>query len=1038
MKFFLLAIFLAWCCVTHAQSVRVPFTANQPSLSISKFPLLQKAGVKWVNCIFKDSRHFLWFGTGNGLFRFDGTNVVYLSHKIDDSLSLIGNNIVSMAEDKKGNLWIGTTLGACRMDATTFKCTQLTDINGHGLGYKLKFYIDGDDNIWAACDGGLQKFDTQKNGFRYVWQPKQNDPHYKYTLLSITTYNNEELVAGTQAGIVFINKKNFVSRRLPVLANGADVLVSKVYVDDHHELWAGTWGEGLLHLNQKTGVFEGIKWEVDAPNNVDNIVNDVIKVNSGGKAYLYVGTVGGLLKIGLLANGYTPDRKSLTAYQNIPGDDASIMVGSITGFLHDDEGTLWAGCDGDIGVARIQVAEPMFNSLAVQHAGFVFSMDTVNISGKRYYAICTWHNKTGLKLLDDSLREVKRFARLPAASGPDAVDIASVSTDKFNRVWVASWKGLTILDKNLQVVKTLNHATHGPDTLTREKINYAIVNGDSVWVASYKNGIDLFNIRFKRLKHYSLQENYGLREDLVWRFYCDRLGDTWLLGNAYLYKYSKAKDVFVPYFFSRDSAQYKPYAMAQKKDGTYILGCENGLVLFNSNTHEYKYIRSPLLEKNVPVNAVALDERDNVWFITDAALVYYDFAKRSFTIYDKEDGLDVGDGLYSLLYLGKRQLLIGQENKLVVFKAPFNAPIQAPTYAQITSLRVNDNSVNALPMAGGLVLRHGENRLQVDFACISYSKPEQNMFAYRLKDIDTGWIITPENSITFANLLPGHYVFEVKAANYAQLWSNVVKLDIFIRPPFWQTWWFLVLAIAILAGATYVVFKWRVGAVRNAETAKANIAKQMAQLEMKALRAQMNPHFIFNSLSSIQASIVTGNTDAASKYLSKFSKLIRLILENSGKQFISVKSEIASLTLYLELESFRFENFTYVFSIDPAIDDEQMMIPSMIIQPFVENALIHGFAKKIGDKQLKIDIQWGKGSLTVLVEDNGTGRPKATEVVSPERKPHHSMGVRLTEERLRLANPTYSDGRAIIFTDLLDEQGNPAGTRVKLILPIEK
>lgn len=265
----------------------------------------------------------------------------------------------------------------------------------------------------------------------------------------------------------------------------------------------------------------------------------------------------------------------------------------------------------------------------------------------------------------------------------------------------------------------------------------------------------------------------------------------------------------------------------------------------------------------------------------------------------------------------------------------------------------------------------------------------------------------------------------------------MAEYNIYIKPPFWQTWWFALLAVAVIAGATYVVFRWRVGAVRKAEAAKAQIAKQMAQLEMTALRAQMNPHFIFNSLSSIQASIVTGNTASASKYLSKFSKLIRLILENSGRQFISLKSEIESLTLYLELESFRFENFTYVFSIDPSMDDEQTMIPSMIIQPFVENALVHGFAKKTGDKQLKIDIQGGSHHLTVLVEDNGTGRPNAAEEISPERKPHHSMGVHLTEERLRLASPAYNSTKAIVYTDLVGEDGQPAGTLVKIILPIE-
>jgi LytS/YehU family sensor histidine kinase len=210
----------------------------------------------------------------------------------------------------------------------------------------------------------------------------------------------------------------------------------------------------------------------------------------------------------------------------------------------------------------------------------------------------------------------------------------------------------------------------------------------------------------------------------------------------------------------------------------------------------------------------------------------------------------------------------------------------------------------------------------------------------------------------------------------------------------------------------------------------------MAELEMKALRAQMNPHFVFNSLSSIQESIITGKTEAASKYLSKFSKLIRLILENSGKQFIPVKTEIDLLTLYLELESFRFENFTYTFSIDPGIDANATMMPNMVIQPFVENALKHGLSKKASDKHLKIDIRLEEGRLFAIVEDNGVGRARAAATKSAAHPDHHSMGIHITEERLRLLGQQ-GEATAAEITDLFDAQGNATGTLVKVNLPAE-
>ncbi len=980
----------------------------------------------------------MWFGTDNGLFRFDGTNTVYINHIVDNAESLPGNSIVSIAEDHQGFIWVGTSVGAARINASTFKCSPVLNTDGAFLGYKLKFFIEANNNIWAASDAGLYKYNAQKGGLQLVWQAPPNQPAYRYALLEVTSFNSNVLVAGTADGVVFINKHDFTSTRVPVFKQGPETTVQKVYVDDLHELWIGTWGEGLMHFNSNTQSFTGLKWEADAINNVDNVVSAIIKVNTGKQAFIYVGTGGGLLKIPLAEDGITPVTSALTAFVNAPGDEATVMPGAISCFLKDEDDVLWTGSTGDIGVARIAVNAPLFNTLPIPHRGFIFYMDTLLVAGRHYTAVCNWHERTGLRFLNDSLHQVKMYNALPLNAGPDAVDIASVSADKNNNVWVASWRGITILDKNLNILKTIDHNTKGPDTLTREKINFAMVNGDSVWIASYKNGIDLFNIRFKRLKHYALGENNGLLENLIWKFYKDREGRTWLLGNAFLYLYNPVADKFEPFFFSADKLQYQPLGMAERKDGSLLVASQNGLIHFNAVTRKYVYITSPLLDKDVAANAVVTDEQDNIWYITDGHLAHYDFKNKAFTLYGKEDGLDIGDGLYRLQYLGNGKLLIGQENKLVVFTAPVQKKQAAVPYLQLTALYVNDSLITDASLYKGLHLKYNQNRISIEFACINYIKPEQNVFAYRLQNADTGWTFTSKPNITYASLSPGRYVFQIKAANYAHTWSPVTGVAITITPPFWQSWWFTVIVFVVAAAAGYLFFKWRVGNIRKAEVAKAGIVKQISQLEMKALRAQMNPHFVFNSLSSIQESIVTGKTAAASKYLSKFSRLIRLVLENSGRQFISLKAETESLILYLELESFRFENFTYSFAVDPLIDEEEVMVPSMIIQPFIENALRHGFARKTGDKQLKIDIHWEQGLLVAIVEDNGTGRQAAEAVKPLERKDHHSMGVQITEERLRLIGAASKDTRSIFITDLYHPDGTPAGTHVKIILPFEK
>ena len=217
---------------------------------------------------------------------------------------------------------------------------------------------------------------------------------------------------------------------------------------------------------------------------------------------------------------------------------------------------------------------------------------------------------------------------------------------------------------------------------------------------------------------------------------------------------------------------------------------------------------------------------------------------------------------------------------------------------------------------------------------------------------------------------------------------------------------------------------------------KAALQQQMSELEMKALRAQMNPHFIFNSLSSIQESIISNKTEAASKYLGKFSKLIRMVLENSGKKFISLQDEINYLQLYLELESFRFDDLNFTISCNES-DTAFIRIPPMIVQPYVENALKHGLAHKAGEKKLSVLFYHNKkNQLTAEITDNGIGRKQSMLINTSRTDAHQSMGMQITQQRLSLLNEEQQ--ASVEITDLSEENGSAAGTKVTVILPTEQ
>ena len=256
-----------------------------------------------------------------------------------------------------------------------------------------------------------------------------------------------------------------------------------------------------------------------------------------------------------------------------------------------------------------------------------------------------------------------------------------------------------------------------------------------------------------------------------------------------------------------------------------------------------------------------------------------------------------------------------------------------------------------------------------------------------------------------------------------------------------------VISILLLIALLYAVYRNRQAQLRHVkelESLNAALSQQKDEitrmnmiLELKALRAQMNPHFIFNCMSSIQECMLTGQLDEANIYLTKLSKLLRMVLEYSDEESISLDKELEILGLYLELESVRLkEGFQYTIHIDDEIFAEEILVPTLILQPFAENAIWHGLLNKPADRKLKVSISMKDSTLLCSIEDNGVGREKAIQLKSVKRK-HHSRGLKLIEKRLEiLRQKTHRDDTGFTFQDLYGYHHEPTGTRVEITLPV--
>lgn len=247
--------------------------------------------------------------------------------------------------------------------------------------------------------------------------------------------------------------------------------------------------------------------------------------------------------------------------------------------------------------------------------------------------------------------------------------------------------------------------------------------------------------------------------------------------------------------------------------------------------------------------------------------------------------------------------------------------------------------------------------------------------------------------------------------------------------------------ISIISGLVVFILRQRfknqqMVALKNEELKTATFKQQLSELEMKALRAQMNPHFMFNCMNSINRMILSSDNENASRYLTKFSKLIRLMLQNSEQPTVPLEDELSMLETYIQLENMRFNGkINYHISIDDSIDQKNTLVPSMVLQPFIENAIWHGLLHKDEEGLINITIRENDDELLCVIEDNGIGREKALELKEKTVSDHKSMGLQITEERLRLLNRKELK-QLIKITDLKDSINRAAGTRVDINIPI--
>jgi ligand-binding sensor domain-containing protein len=573
-------------------------------------------------------------------------------------------------------------------------------------------------------------------------------------------------------------------------------------------------------------------------------------------------------------------------------------------------------------------------------------------------------------------------------------------------------------------------------TFDKNFTNLFVDSKDNVWMPlSYSNLVACLNWKTKLISCVSDTTNPSFKVNIVNTIAEDWEKNIWFGGDAIARWNMKTRKI--------DTLIERLPTQRNRKKGFAVISDGNGDVWtmvkddgFARITGQPIHVRPEnILSQNYGSSLPSMIF--NKMFIpTMHGIGYLDMQTRKGIMFQAADGLPQKP-VTSLLFPDStdNSIWFGSGKDLCMISSVRSNYFLDPPDLKINELEVINDTIFHYP-EDKITLSHDQNDLRLSISAVNFTDPENMRFAYRIKDRDSSWIDAGNQpNILLTNIAPGNYKLEIKVYAYDDKWPEQVRsIGIQINPPFTKTVLFYVLVTSLITALIYLLYRMRIRQIKQ----KANLDKLLAETEMKALHAQMNPHFIFNCLNSIREMILNKENQQASHYLSKFAQLIRTTLNQSSRPLVSLHNTIEYLKQYLEMEKIRSDNFVYHFHIDEELKAESIMLPPMLIQPFIENAIWHGADPKAEPMQLNIHFVRQGEQLLCIVEDNGVGIEASLKNKIDNQSSHRSVGIDNVRQRIHLLNEKYDLESSLTIQDkgvLPNEKGT--GTIVTLYLPIK-
>ena len=964
------------------------------------------------------------------LFILTGTKALaqtaYLPHYTTKN-GLPSNNCYYTLQDKKGYIWIATDAGVSRFDGTMFENFAVED--GLPDNQILQLREDSKGRIWfLALNGQLSYF---YNGKIYNQDNNKQLQQLNFNAVIVSFFEDSKgrFWFGTNKNIIGVwDEKTLIKYSSPNAEN--QFINTFIHEDKQGNIWA--YSSQAVHLFIRSN-FVLIK-DTPLPLSYKTISN------RGDKSMYFLDKEGLNVKTG-------------TSIRLIKNIDTNLLNNS-PGYIYLTNKELWLSNNSGVYVISYdgntkQILKDVDVNQVIRDNNQNMWFTTKNgiyrlpDSKERLYIF----DKTN-GLSNNMIKSITKdaTAKLWLGLNSSNIDVLHLHSKKVESIKLPNQrkfntiKQLTFDEKYQQIYFASDYALGhlSANYPTKPEIKYLKETNNSVFVIknfsldaanklalALSSGVVIISDRINKFEFTSsnYKEKQDFFKDRSYRVYYDSKQNLWFSNLNGLAEFNT--DKFNKYYETDPLLTKRINDMQQLADGNLAMATDGyGILILKNGKILYRLTQKDGLNNNI-INKLFV-KGQYLWAISRTGINRIAFKNNKAIVNTFDYANDLLSDDLNDLYIDADTAYFGTNNGLVYFNHNQKTQQTTAPKTYISSI-INNRDVLDLG-SSNFSLAPGQHNITFNYSAIDF-KNRRIIYRYRLKP-DANWSETKNRRVELSSLEPGTYTFEVSAKSQDSEWSTPDKINFTIEKHFWQTWWFIGSLLAIGAYLLYIITVRITKRQKNKEQEQLLLKNKILMLEQQALQAMMNPHFVFNVMNSIQHYINTKNTSSANKVLTGFARLIRKNLEICTKSYINIEEEVEYLNLYLSLEKYRFgEKFNYSINIDKQIDKEETLIPSMLLQPYIENAIWHGIMPKEEGGEVQINITYrDEDYLWIKIIDNGIGIENS---LATKDSKHKSQGMGLTQERVNLLNQIEVKPIQIYI-----EQNGESGTTITILIPL--